>query len=177
MPTSLSIRRPEPWKRPGTFAILCALSLSVVVHGATFFGVSLPAAFPPLWGLHVVAIIAFGAMMLTSRRTQRVEGFALPKWPVWAYLLVIAAFLYAFINFAICFGLIHGTPEVRDGLYVLSDHGRIIRELSADEYRWQQAYIARGFSGHWMFFLVLPSLYFTFRDPSSSAPTRFAPAV
>jgi len=157
---------------PSTLIILTALALSVVVHFATYFGINLAAAFPLLWGLHAVAIAAFGAMIFSSRRAQpQGAGFALPKWPSWAFLLAGAAFVYTGINFAAFFALSQGgTPEMRDSSFVLSDHGHVIRTLTADEYRWQEVYIVRGFSGHWMFFLLVPALYFLFRPESPSAP-------
>jgi hypothetical protein len=169
MPRDLPRAHRAPWTHPGTFAILVAFGLSVVVHGATFFAINLPEKVPLLWGLHVAAIAAFGSMILASRGLHsRRTAFALPNWPAWGYLLAIGAFIYAFINFALFLGRMEGgSPEVRDGSYFLSDHGRIIRELTADQYHWLQVYIVRGFSGHWMFFLVLPYLYFRFREPSA----------
>jgi len=86
--------------------------------------------------------------------------------------------LYASINFVAFIALSHGgTPEVRDGAYALSDHGRLIRTLTADEYRSQQVYIARGFSGHWIAFLLLPLFYFLFREETPGEPASNPPAV
>jgi heme A synthase len=134
---------------------------------------------PLLWGLHVAAIAAFAAMIISSRRSEsQADGFTMPEWPAWAFLLAGAAFLYAGINFAAFVALSQGgTPEIRDGGFVLSDHGRIIRALTADEYRWQQVYIVRGFSGHWMFFLLLPTMYFAFRGESDHPQASSPPAV
>jgi len=54
-------------------------------------------------------------------------------------------------------------PDVRDGKYVLHNHGQVIRELSENEYEWQKAYILRGFSGHWMAFYLVPAIVFWYR--------------
>jgi hypothetical protein len=156
------------WNSRVAVAILIALAASIVVHSATYLGIDLPGACPPLWGLHVVAMIAFGAMILSVRGSSRESpssSFGLPTLPGWAYMMMAAAFIYTGINFAASMALSGGgSPEIRDGLFVLSDHGRVIRTLTADEYRWQHVYIVRGFSGHWMFFLLLPALYFLYRD-------------
>jgi hypothetical protein len=84
--------------------------------------------------------------------------------PRWARYTVKAFFAYAFINFALFFFLSRGgTPDVRDGKYVLHNHGNVIRELSEDEYELQTAYVVRGFSGHWMIFYLVPALFFRYR--------------
>jgi hypothetical protein len=163
------VPQPAPrahWDRPHARAILVALCLSVLVHGATYFGLNLPGAFFPFWGLHVAAIAAFGAMVVSTRRSHKAgAGWTLPHWPAWAYLLVAATYFYGMINFVLFFTRIQGgSPEERDGAFVLVDHGRIIRALTADEYRWLQVYIVRGFSGHWVFFLAIPAMYFLFRQ-------------
>jgi hypothetical protein len=84
--------------------------------------------------------------------------------PIWARYVVKAFFAYALINFALFFFLSKGgVPEVREGKYVLHNHGDVIRELSEDEYELQKAYVVRGFSGHWMVFYLIPALYFWYR--------------
>jgi hypothetical protein len=84
--------------------------------------------------------------------------------PRWARYTAKVFFAYAIINFALFFFLSRGgTPDVRDGKYVLHNHGTVIRELSEDEYELQNAYILRGFSGHWMIFYLIPALYFWYR--------------
>ena len=88
--------------------------------------------------------------------------------PRWTGYTVKAFFAYALINFALFFFLSKGgTPDVRDGKYVLHDHGQVIRELSEDEYELQKAYVVRGFSGHWMAFYLVPALVFFYRSKSA----------
>ena len=85
--------------------------------------------------------------------------------PAWSWPLIYAAGIYAALNFALFnYNSEGGSPDIRDGHYVLHDHGKIIRELSEDEYHIQKAYVARGFSGHWMLFYLMPALYFGFAD-------------
>ena len=91
----------------------------------------------------------------------------LPRWQQYA---VKGLFAYALINFALFFYRSSGgTPEERDGKYVLQNHGTVIRELSADEYERHSAYVVRGFSGHWMVFYLIPALYFRPRKTGSGS--------
>ena len=62
-----------------------------------------------------------------------------------------------------------GSPEIRDGHYVLMSHGNLIGNLTLDDYLAMKRYQMRLFSGHWMFFYLLPALYFTF-GPGSRRP-------
>lgn len=85
----------------------------------------------------------------------------MPRWPRY---IVKAFFVYAIVNFALFFLLSKsGTPDMRDGRYVLHNHGNVIRELSEDEYELQKAYVLRGFSGHWMVFYLTAALFFWYR--------------
>ena len=69
-------------------------------------------------------------------------------------------FIYAFINFAMFFVLMEGgSPDVKNGSYYLHNHGKKIRDLTQDEYKRFQAYEVRGFSGHWIIFSLVPTLF------------------
>jgi hypothetical protein len=148
-------------------------ALSVMVHGVTFLGVDLIEEFPLVWGLHLGIFPLFFLMMIAIRIEEKDSyGFfsKFPFWkkffapmPQWAKYLTYAFLAYALINFALFFFLSEGgTPELRDGNYVLHDHGRIIRELTEQQYRLKKAYVLRGFSGHWMYFYIICGFYFWF---------------
>lgn len=141
--------------------------ISLIVHLTTFFGIN-PAKYIPLvWGLHVGIFMVFFPMLFVQRSAPKkkdVWAMLFAPIPRWARYAVKAFFVYAFINFALFFFLSRGgTPDVRDGKYVLHNHGTVIRELSKDEYELQNAYILRGFSGHWMVFYLIPALFFYYR--------------
>jgi len=58
-----------------------------------------------------------------------------------------------------------GGPAIRDGKYVLqSPWGRIIRELSEEEYERQKDYLAREFSAGWMMVYSFPLLHGLYRE-------------
>jgi len=149
------------------------LALSAMVHGATFLGVDLIEKFQLVWGLHLGIFPLFFLMILAIRIEEKDSYGFLRKslsWkrffapmPIWAKYVTYALLAYALINFALFLFLSEGgTPELRDGKYVLHDHGRIIRELTEQEYHLQKAYVLRGFSGHWMYFYIISGLYFWF---------------
>jgi hypothetical protein len=53
-----------------------------------------------------------------------------------------------------------GSPTIQDGKYLLLDHGKLIREITAGEYAAFRANQVRGFSGHWLIFYFVPAAYF-----------------
>ena len=132
---------------------------SVLVHFATYFGINLSENMPWVWLLHVgifIAIIPLIKKDLWRDLFQRL--------PLWAKTLVVVLGVYAIFNFLLFLALSQGgSPQVRDGAYVLASHGTVIRELSEAEYRAQERYALRGVSGHWMIFYILPALFSWYR--------------
>ena len=84
--------------------------------------------------------------------------------PAWVVLLGACLFVYAIVNFALFMVATEGgSRTIQDGKYLLLNHGKLIRELSAGEYRAFGMNEVRGFSGHWMVFCFAPCAYFLFR--------------
>lgn len=73
---------------------------------------------------------------------------------------------YALINFALFIVLSRGGhAEIENGKYMMHRRGYSAPyEISEAEYRQQQTYELRGFSGHWMLFYFFPILYSRYRD-------------
>jgi hypothetical protein len=140
--------------------------ISLIIHLTTFFGIDPAKHVPLVWVLHLGIFIVFIPMLFVQGLTPKKDFW--PKFfasmPRLAQYTVKAFFAYAIINFALFFFLSKGgVPDVRDGKYVLHNHGNVIRELSEEEYDLQNAYVIRGFSGHWMIFYLVPALYFWYR--------------
>jgi hypothetical protein len=155
----------------GTLATI-GLAASVVVHGLSLLGKPLQDAFPAIWGLHVGIFLVFIPAVLELRNTSdRTDPLALMRGvPPWAAALVGFLFIYAFINFFTSFtGAAAGSPEIRDGQYVLMNKGRFVRALTFDEYVQGRANILRGFSGHWMVFYAVAAVVLLLRRPSTRA--------
>ena len=157
-------------RRALSIVALTGFFLSLFVHFITFFGIDPAKHVPWVWVLHLGIFVVFIPMLfvqgLTPRRDFWSKIFAVM--PRWARYTIKAFFAYAIINFALFFFLSKGgVPDVRDGKYVLHNHGQVIRELSEDEYELQKAYVVRGFSGHWMVFYLAPALVFWYRRTSA----------
>ena len=89
--------------------------------------------------------------------------------PGWAFAGLATLFLYTMGNF-FCFMVTNeGQPRVRDGKFVLTSHGRIIREVGEEEFRDAERQEVRGFSGHWMLFSAVPAFYFLYLYPRARA--------
>ena len=151
------------------FAIFGFIGLfrSLAVHLTTFLGIDPSKHFPWVWGLHICIFIVFIPMLFVQGKTPKKDFWArfFTDLPLWVRSAVAVFFAYAIINFALFFFLSEGgVPGIRDGKYVLHNHGHMIRELSEVEYELQKAYVLRGFSGHWMVFYLMPALGFWYRN-------------
>jgi len=71
--------------------------------------------------------------------------------------LSVVLFAYAFFNFFFTIFVLNegGVPSELGGKKVIHNHGKIIRELTDEEYETHQAYGVRTFSGHWMIFYAV----------------------
>jgi hypothetical protein len=146
------------------FIALVGFLLSLAVHGLTFTGANIELA--QTWFLHAAGILLCFPLF-SSLRGRLGQNLTIAKirklLPFWANAMVVAMYFYAFINFVLFF--LHsggGMPGVKDGMYVLQNHGRLIRELSQQEYELHNAYVVRGFSGLWLVVYLIQALYFLF---------------
>jgi hypothetical protein len=147
-------------------AAAIGLVASITVHVLTFFpGPPAVATDNPLFaGLHVGIFAVFGAFLLAFRQRfgewPRTRRHFLSAFPGWARVLIGLAFAYAAVNFMYLLAEQHGLPQVRDGQLVLIDHGKFIKTLTQDEYDLARNHGTRLFSGHWIVFYLIPTLYF-----------------
>ena len=160
-------------------AALVGLTCALAVHALTFIPFRIDTDMPQVWLLHLGVFVVFLPLVFALRRAY---GENLSKaqlysiLPRWANTLVILTFAYVFLNFALfIFRTEGGSPEVRDGFYVLQSHGKVIRELSYAEFKLYQAYVLRGFSGHWLVFYLVPTLYFLVRRENQEASIANGP--
>ncbi|MDR3196272.1 MAG: hypothetical protein LBU34_00250 [Planctomycetaceae bacterium] len=72
---------------------------------------------------------------------------------------IVLCLLYAAFNFFMW--LPHdGSPEIIDGKYVLSRKGKILAEITEEEYGKRKVLDVRLFSGHWLIFAIVPMFHF-----------------
>jgi hypothetical protein len=133
------------------------LVVSLVVHASTFLGIDPMARWPGVMLIHLAIFPPFIAAIYYAQRVggkkpghqDRVFNSA----PLGLRILTGLFSVYALVNFAAFVILSEGgVPHERDGKYFLHEHGTFLRELSEAEYHRKQAYVVRGFSGHWMLF-------------------------
>ena len=133
------------------FVATICLAISVVVHGATYFGKNLSADLPIMWPLHVGAIgfvlvtvndgINWDFRGRTARETWANFLGALPRWLRWGINLWA---IYAVVNFMVFVVAAYGEPFPArlDGRYTVYDvrHGQrvYVSRNDAEE---------RGFTG------------------------------
>jgi hypothetical protein len=132
------------------------LAVTIVVHASTFLSIDPMERWPGVMFLHLAVFPPFIAAIYYASRacggSKNVDP-AVNSSPQWLRRLTIGLFAYAFVNFALFLFLNEGgSPQEREGKYLVTRHGKIVRELTEDEYHRHRAYVVRGFSGHWMFF-------------------------
>jgi hypothetical protein len=137
------------------FGILALLgfALSAAAHAYGLIGGSLHDNFAFVSTLHAGIFLVFIPAILEVRKTSgKRDAFALLRGvPFGAIVLLAVLFVYAFLNFSSSFaGMPEGSPQLRDGQYVLMNKGHFIRTITAEEYVQGQAAILRAFSGGWM---------------------------
>ncbi len=137
-----------------------------MVHIASLSGIDVAASFPFVWSLHVGIFVVFIPFVFLSRK----EFSARPSFqqiragfPGWVVAAGLVLFAYAIANFLLFMAATEGgNPSIRDGKFVLLQHGHLIREITSSEYRSFKVNELRGFSGHWLVFYFLPFAYFMF---------------
>lgn len=139
--------------------------LSLFVHLITFVGIDPAKHVPFVWVLHIGMFVGFVPMVFAQGFPPKNDFWKklMSNLPRWQRYMVKGLFAYAAINFVLFLYLSQGggVAEEKEGKYVLRNHGTVIRELSADEFEQQNAYIVRGFSGHWMVFYIVPAIFFS----------------
>jgi len=159
--------------------VLAAIGLvaSVTVYVLTFFPERIVIApNQALFAtLHIGTMAAFVPFVWALR--QRLGVFPrswrqyLSVFPAWAATLIVLAGACEAVNFMYLFFELQGSPEIRDGQFVLMNHGTFVRTLTQEEYDVARSHETRLFSGGWIAFYLIPTLYFLF-TPKPAASSR-----
>ncbi|MEM5317597.1 hypothetical protein [Paraburkholderia sp. JHI869] len=145
---------------------LIGFVISLVVHITALFGVDLAALIPAIWVLHVGIFVVFIPFLFLSRKElgrERALSLLRKGLPSWVVVVGTMLVIYTIANFLLF--MLHtegGNPAVQDGRYVLLNHGKLIRHLTASEFTAFKANELRGFSGHWLLFYFVCGAYFLF---------------
>lgn len=149
------------------YLALTGLVVSLGAHAWAMLGNDIASQIPQIWLLHVGMFVVFFPLVFISRYDlASVAGQA--RWtdglPGWAKVLGVCILGYAALNLMIF--LVQtggGSPVVRDGKFVLINHGKIAKEISELEYAALATAQVRGFSGLWLVFYFWSAAYFLLR--------------
>jgi hypothetical protein len=136
---------------------LLILLASIVVHASTFFGIDPIAVHPGVMMIHLAIFPPFIAALIYAKQLNHSEKDgqknAMERAPRWIRIATGIFGAYAAVNFILFMVLSEGVGAYQqDGKFVLRSSGRVISEISEEKFHRRQAYVARGFSGHWMLF-------------------------
>jgi hypothetical protein len=144
---------------------------SAAVHLSTFMAVPPLTMDSPIAVLHLGAM-ACGGLLLASLLSvgkgidravlNRVVRASVPTWVQVGLALLMA---YSLFNFITSMGGAGGT-QLADGRYVISNHGKVVRELTREEYLTSLTLTLRGFSGHWLWFSAASLAGFLWARPA-----------
>jgi len=136
--------------------------LGTLVHIISILEINLQKDLPFIWVLHLVVFVVFIPAVLELKKNKELNKRMNPikqfKTMVKFFpkpLVILTAFFlfYTLFNFLFSMSLLQGGgPNIINGEYVLSNHGKILRTLTEVEYYKFQAHELRAFSGHWMLF-------------------------
>ena len=146
---------------------LAGFIASMAVHLAALSGIDVEERLPYVWALHAGIFVVALPYAILNRNKPKVK----PSWDMlgtafsrWARFVGAGLFAYAILNFVLFIDATEGgNPTIRDGKYLLLNHGALIRELTLAEFSAAKANVIRGFSGHWMVFYFGLTAYFLFK--------------
>ena len=149
---------PRPQWRPLAVFGVAGFVLSLAVHGLTYVGVAAQEFSGAVWALHVGVFPLFFPFVWQLRRWQQGRRLLwrqlLRFMPRWALVAAPVLFVYAGLNFLLAMSHL---PERTENAIGGSTMGT----------REERLYTARAFSGHWLVFYGLPSLFFLFVPPAA----------
>ena len=160
----------KPHARANAFALYGAagFTIAALVHFGSYVGHTIRPENPLFWLLHIGIFPLFFALMVRLRAWQAsrrgIFGFprARLRWrelmayvPGWVPPLVVLLFAYVMVNF------------------LLATSHLPSRGVAGAESPEEAIYTVRAFSGHWLIFYALPSLFFTF-VPADARPATAA---
>ena len=151
------------------YIALTGWTLGLTVHLLSLADIDVTEKAPFIWLLHIGIFIVWIPVVLDLKNNEELQAYkqsgmtnrmnpiefykiVFKETPTWMSLIAIGGFFYALINFMFFMSSQSGTPDIKDGQYILQNHGQLIKTLTLHEYHHYKANEVRGFSGHWMAF-------------------------
>jgi hypothetical protein len=124
-----------------------------MMHGALALHLGVFAVMLPLFAVERSAI---------RNGTFFWNGFSQGK-PNWVVPAIKLLGLFFAVHFVLFLVQSHAaSPAIRNGEYVLNNHGEILRTLTRSEYFHLKSAELRIFASEWMFFYLVPATYWWF---------------
>ena len=161
-----------------TFFILAGTgwALGLIVHILSILDIDLSERIPFVWVLHIGVFVVWIPMIIQINNNSELKAFQkssmfnrinpigflriiFKKTPVWLALISACGLIYAIVSFLMVMGSQPGIPDIRDGQYILQNHGQLIKTLTEDEYHHHEAIVMRSFSGHWIAFYGIATAF------------------
>jgi hypothetical protein len=157
-------------------------TLGLIVHLLSIADFDITDKFPFVWALHIGIFVVWLPAILELRKNKEFEEFqkagmlkrmnpfplykiVFKNTPAWMTIIAFGGFFYATINFFFFISTQHGVPDIKDGQYILHNHGQLIKTLTEQEYHHFKANAIRGFSGHWLaFYGLAAAILFPLKD-------------
>jgi hypothetical protein len=146
---------------------ICGLIASIVIYIASYREATMDGI--ARWaivfhiGIFVLLLPMFAVEYSTVRqRTFFWKGFAqeMPRWVVPSIKLLG---LFFAVHFVLFLTQSHASaPEIKNGEYVLNDHGKIVKTLTQSEFYKLKGAELRLFATGWMFFYFVLTAYWWF---------------
>lgn len=168
---------------------LTGWTLGLTVHLLSLADIDVTEKAPFIWLLHIGIFIVWIPVVLDLKDNEELQVYkesgtpnrmdpikfykiVFKETPTWMSIIAIGGFFYAFINFMLFVSSQTGTPEIKDGQYILQDHGQLIKTITLQEYHHYKANEVRGFSGHWiLFYGVATALLYKFIGQKTEVET------
>lgn len=143
--------------------------LGLLVHSLSLADIDVSDKVPFVWLLHIGVFVVWIPVVFNLRKNDGLQEYQqlgmlsrmnpvgffkiiFKETPTWMVIIAMAGFFYALINFALFASSQVGTPDIKEGQFILQNHGKFIKALTEQEYHHYKANELRGFSGHWILF-------------------------
>lgn len=145
---------------------------SLTVHILSIFQIDVGYYFPFVLALHILTLLIFIPVVIkinnnkedkkklneiksnSKHKTYKSSKVIMKNAPSWFIIYNVIMYNYIIFNFIIFIitGIINGSPDIKEGKYVLRKRSEIIRTITKEEYHIHKARELRGLSGHWILF-------------------------
>jgi hypothetical protein len=157
-------------------------TIGLIVHGLSIADFDITEKVPFVWALHIGVFVVWLPTVLNLKKNEELKEYQqsgmlnrmnplgffkiiFRQTPTWLIIIAIGGFFYAMVNFMLFMTSQEGVPDIKDGQYILHNHGHLIKNLTEQEYHHYKANEVRGFSGHWMaFYGIAAAVLFPFRQ-------------